>query len=59
MCSKGFPDMHYFRIAGKIATLGYGVLGENWHGTDERVAISDLTATAQVYAHFLQTFKPA
>ncbi len=59
MCSKGFSDMHYFRIAGKIATLGYGVLGENWHGTDERVAISDLTATAQVYAHFLQTFKPA
>jgi succinyl-diaminopimelate desuccinylase len=56
--SRGFSDMHYFCIGGKIPTLGYGVMGMNWHGTDERVEIKDLTATAKVFAHFLTTFKP-
>lgn len=54
--STGFNDMHFFAQHRQIPTLGYGPDGENFHAVDERARISDLVATAKIYAELLTTF---
>ncbi|HEX3730344.1 MAG TPA: ArgE/DapE family deacylase [Opitutaceae bacterium] len=54
--STGFNDMHFFAHHLKIPTVGYGPGGEHEHGVDERVALSDLLATARIYADLLTQF---
>ncbi len=50
--SLGFNDMHFFAEQG-IPVIGYGAQGENDHGVDERLSLSELMTTARVYAHFM------
>ena len=54
--STGFNDIHYFSHHLKIPTLGYGPGGEDIHAVDERARISDLVATAKIYAGLLTSF---
>ena len=54
--STGFNDMHFFAHHRKIPTIGYGPGGEDYHAVDERAKISDLVATAKIYAELLTTF---
>ncbi len=54
--STGFNDMHFFATHRKIPTIGYGPGGEDYHAVDERAKISDLVATAKIYAELLTTF---
>lgn len=51
--TPGFTDLHYFVEDGKMRGIGYGTGGKGVHGIDERVKVSDLVATAKVYASFL------
>ena len=53
----GFTDLHYFVVEGGLSGIGYGPDGENWHGVDERVKVSEILKTAEVYANlFLADF---
>ena len=54
--SSGFNDMHFFAERRRIPTLGYGPLGSNPHGVDERVRVADLVVAAKIYADLLTTF---
>lgn len=54
--SSGFNDMHFFAHHLKIPTLGYGPGGEDYHAIDERAKISELVASAKIYAELLTTF---
>jgi succinyl-diaminopimelate desuccinylase len=54
--STGFNDIHYFASHLKIPTLGYGPGGDDIHAVDERARVSDLVATAKIYAHLLTSF---
>jgi succinyl-diaminopimelate desuccinylase len=54
--STGFNDIHYFASHLKIPTLGYGPGGEDIHAVDERARVSDLVATAKIYANLLTSF---
>ncbi|HWA85189.1 MAG TPA: ArgE/DapE family deacylase [Opitutus sp.] len=54
--STGFNDMHFFAHHRKIPTLGYGPGGEDYHAVDERAKISELVASAKIYAELLTTF---
>jgi succinyl-diaminopimelate desuccinylase len=55
--STGFNDMHFFAHHRKIPTIGYGPGGEDYHAVDERAKITDLVATAKIYADLLTTFE--
>jgi succinyl-diaminopimelate desuccinylase len=54
--STGFNDMYFFAEVLKIPTLGYGPVGVNYHGVDERASVRELGATAKIYAELLTTF---
>jgi succinyl-diaminopimelate desuccinylase len=54
--STGFNDIHYFSHHLKIPTLGYGPGGDDIHAVDEKARVSDLVASAKIYAHLLTTF---
>ncbi len=54
--SSGFNDMHFFAAHLKIPTLGYGPGGEDYHAIDERARISELIASAKIYAELMTTF---
>ncbi len=54
--STGFNDIHYFASHLKIPTLGYGPGGDDIHAVDERARVSDLVATAKIYANLLTSF---
>ena len=51
--NRGFTDMHFFSIDGRLPAVGYGVKGQGVHAIDERVSIQDLLTTARVYAAFM------
>ncbi|HEY1765520.1 MAG TPA: ArgE/DapE family deacylase [Opitutaceae bacterium] len=55
--STGFNDIHFFAKHLGIPTLGYGPGGDDIHAVDERARISDLVATAKIYADLLTTFE--
>ncbi len=54
--STGFNDMHFFAHHLKIPTLGYGPGGEDYHAINERAKVSELLASAKIYAELLTTF---
>jgi succinyl-diaminopimelate desuccinylase len=54
--STGFNDMHFFSHHLQIPTLGYGPGGEDYHGVNERAAVKELLASAQIYAALVTTF---
>ncbi len=54
--STGFNDMHFFAHHLKIPTLGYGPGGEDYHAVNERAKLSELVASAKIYAELLTTF---
>lgn len=54
--STGFNDMHFFASVRKIPTLGYGPGGRKEHAVDESAKISELLASAKIYAELLTTF---
>jgi len=54
--STGFNDMHFFAHHLKIPTLGYGPGGEDYHAVNERAKLSELVASAKIYADLLTTF---
>jgi succinyl-diaminopimelate desuccinylase len=54
--STGFNDIHYFASHLKIPTLGYGPGGDDIHAVDERARVSDLVASAKIYASLLTSF---
>ena len=54
--SAGFNDMHFFAERRGLPTLGYGPIGSDPHGVDERVRVADLVAAARIYADLLTTF---
>jgi succinyl-diaminopimelate desuccinylase len=55
----GFLDMRWFRNTLGAPTLGYGVDGKGGHAANESVRISDLLATAKVYAAVMQSYGTA
>jgi len=54
--STGFNDMHFFASVRKIPTLGYGPGGRKEHAVDEAARLSELLASAKIYAELLTTF---
>jgi len=54
--STGFNDSHFFAGEAGLPTVGWGPGGENCHGTNERVRVSELVEAAQVYAELLTGF---
>ncbi len=54
--STGFNDMHFFASVRKIPTLGYGPGGRKEHAVDEAAQLSELLASAKIYAELLTTF---
>ena len=50
--TTGFTDLHFLVEDGKPG-LGYGPWGQNGHGIDERVSISDLIRTTQIYTELM------
>lgn len=54
--SSGFNDSHFFAGEAGLPTIGWGPEGEDCHGCDERVRLSELVEAAQVYAEFLTRF---
>jgi succinyl-diaminopimelate desuccinylase len=54
--SSGFNDSHFFAGEGGLPTIGWGPGGENCHGRDERVRVTELVQAAQTYAEFLSSF---
>ncbi|MEY2881089.1 MAG: hypothetical protein RLZZ15_3469 [Verrucomicrobiota bacterium] len=54
--STGFNDMHFFANLLKIPTAGYGPGGRQEHGVDEAAEVSELLASAKIYAELLTTF---
>ncbi len=57
--NRGFTDMHYFVHESGLPTVGYGPAGKGAHAIDESTGVKDLTAAAQVYAHFLSAWEGA
>lgn len=55
--STGFNDMHFFSHHLGIPTLGYGPGGRKIHAVDEKARISDLIASAKIYAELITTFR--
>ncbi|PIY43251.1 MAG: hypothetical protein COZ06_23290 [Armatimonadetes bacterium CG_4_10_14_3_um_filter_66_18] len=49
----GFLDMRWFRNTLGVPTIGYGVDGKGGHAANESVRLSDLLATAKVYAEVM------
>jgi succinyl-diaminopimelate desuccinylase len=43
-------------ISRHCKTIEFGLVGRTMHKTDERVAVSDLTALAEIYANMLDGF---
>jgi succinyl-diaminopimelate desuccinylase len=54
--TSGFNDMYFFSEVLKIPTLGYGPLGVDYHGVDERASVRELVASAKIYAALMGTF---
>ena len=54
--STGFNDMHFFSYHRRIPTLGYGPGGVDYHGVNERAKVSELLASAKIYAELMTTF---
>jgi succinyl-diaminopimelate desuccinylase len=54
--SSGFNDMYFFAHYKRVPTLGYGPGGRDYHGVDERARVSELTASAKIYAGLLTAF---
>ncbi len=54
--STGFNDMHFFASVRKIPTLGYGPGGRKEHAVDEAAKLSELLASAKIYAELMTTF---
>lgn len=54
--STGFNDMHFFASVRKIPTLGYGPGGRKEHAVDESARLSELLASAKIYAELMTTF---
>ena len=54
--STGFNDMHFFASVAKIPTLGYGPGGRKEHAVDEAAKISELLASAKIYAELMTNF---
>lgn len=54
--STGFNDMHFFASVLKIPTLGYGPGGRQEHAVDESARVSELMASAKIYAELMATF---
>jgi succinyl-diaminopimelate desuccinylase len=54
--STGFNDMHFFASIRKIPTLGYGPGGRKEHAVDEAAKISELLASAKIYAELMTSF---
>jgi len=54
--STGFNDIHYFSHHLRVPTLGYGPGGDDIHAVDEKARVSDLVASAKIYARLLTTF---
>ncbi len=54
--STGFNDMHFFASVLKIPTLGYGPGGRKEHAVDEAAKLSELIASAKIYADLMTTF---
>lgn len=54
--STGFNDMHFFSHHLRIPTLGYGPGGQGFHANDERARVSELIASAKIYADLLTGF---
>ena len=54
--STGFNDMHFFASVRQIPTLGYGPGGRREHAVDESARLSELLASAKIYAELLTTF---
>ena len=48
-----FTDLHFFAVDAGLPGIGYGVDGQHAHGTDERVRVRDVLATARIYADFV------
>ncbi len=54
--STGFNDMYFFARELGIPTVGYGPVGLDIHGVDERTSVRELAACAKTYAALLTTF---
>jgi succinyl-diaminopimelate desuccinylase len=54
--STGFNDMHFFSHHLRIPTLGYGPGGVDYHAVNERAKVSELLASAKIYAELMTTF---
>jgi succinyl-diaminopimelate desuccinylase len=54
--STGFNDMHFFASVRKIPTLGYGPGGRHEHAVDESAQVTELLASAKIYAELLTSF---
>jgi succinyl-diaminopimelate desuccinylase len=54
--STGFNDMHFFASELKIPTTGYGPGGRKEHAVDESAKVTELLASAKIYADLLMTF---
>ena len=52
--TTGFTDLHYFVVDAGLPGIGYGVDGQNAHGSDERVRTRDVLSAARIYADFIQ-----
>jgi succinyl-diaminopimelate desuccinylase len=48
--------MHFFSHHLKIPTIGYGPGGVDYHGVDERAKVTELIASAKIYARLMTTF---
>jgi succinyl-diaminopimelate desuccinylase len=54
--STGFNDMHFFASVLEIPTLGYGPGGRKEHAVDESARVSELIASAKIYAELMTGF---
>jgi succinyl-diaminopimelate desuccinylase len=54
--STGFNDMHFFASILKIPTIGYGPGGRKEHAVDEAAKVSELIASAKIYAELMTNF---
>jgi succinyl-diaminopimelate desuccinylase len=54
--STGFNDMHFFASILKIPTIGYGPGGRKEHAVDEAAKVSELLASAKIYAELMTGF---
>jgi len=54
--STGFNDMHFFAEHLRVPTIGYGPIGFEMHGVDERACIADLITASKIYLDLMMTF---